>query len=365
MLQNTPGSSIFLATDGLANTGIGSMDVPEIMASANQFYEEAALFAKSKSITINVVGIKGDKLNINNLGKLADITGGSVDIVDPVQITQNFASVLQSKIVATNVTVKLFLHKAFKAPTDGEWKAPLGDKQWVERTIGNAYDDSEITAEFELHSEEQLMNLLKDDQKKEVPFQVQIVYLAPSGMRCLRVISRSREVTTNQEEAEEDVDVPILGMHVNNKTAKLAEQGDIYNAKRTQQGYSSLMNNRITSDSERVQYNIWNDNNANLFQSPVIMAREQQQQQQQLQLPFAAPPTTTQNSGPSIFSTISNFFSTTTVPQPQPTTNNNNSDIDMFTSPAIETYDDSTSNQIYQQKDNRKNKKQWTERRKY
>jgi len=313
------------------------------------------------------VGIKGDKLNMNSLGKLADITGGSVDIVDPVQITQNFASVLQSRVVATNVTVKLFLHKAFKSPADGEWKAPPGEKLWVERNIGNAHEDTEITAEFELHSEEQLMSLFKDDQKKEVPFQVQIVYLAPSGMKCLRVISRSREVTSNQAEAVEEVDVPLLGMHANTKTAKLAEQGDIFNAKRTQQQYSSLMSHNITTESERVHFNNWNDNHLNLYQSPVLIQREQMQQQVSLPPPTSNVVPQPQQE-PGFFSTISNFFAPS-IPAgqpPPPPTNNDGLLSNLFTSsPAIDTYDDNTSNQIYQQKDNRRNRNQWTQKRKF
>jgi hypothetical protein len=353
MLQNSPGSTIVLATDGLANTGVGAMDSYQTMTSANQFYEEIGFYAKQKSITINVVGIKGDVLNINNLGKLADITAGSVDVVDPVQITQNFASVLQSSLVATNVSVKLFLHKAFKAPEDGEWVHPPGNKLYVERNIGNAHEDTEITAEFELHSAEHLSRLFspeeKSDKKIEVPFQVQIVYFSTSGMKCLRVITRSREVTTNQAEAAEEVDLPLLGIHANIKTAQLAQRGDILSAKETAQQYSDLMKNNISSEAERISYSAWNNNQVNLFNSPEI-------QQQEIEQITAPPPP--QPSNTSFFSnfTFSNPFSSFTSPSTANTTS---------PSAAIFKYDDSTSNQIYQQKDHRKNKKQWTEKRKY
>jgi len=298
------------------------------------------------------VGIKGDVLNINNLGKLADITSGSVDVVDPVQITQNFASVLQSSLVATNVSVKLFLHKAFKAPEDGEWMHPPGNKLYVERNIGNAHEDTEITAEFELHSAEHLSRLFsqeeKSDKKTEVPFQVQIVYFSTSGMKCLRVITRSREVTSNQAEAVEEVDLPLLGIHANIKTAQLAQRGDILNAKETAEQYSHLMKNNIRTEDERKSYSVWNNNQVSLFNSPDI-------QQQEVEQITAPPP---QPSNTSFFSnfTFSNPFSSMTSPGTTNTTS---------PSAAIFKYDDSTSNQIYQQKDHRKNKKQWTEKRKY
>jgi len=397
MLQNIPGSSIVLATDGLANTGVGAMDSDETLVTSTQFYEEVSLFAKQKGITINVVGIKGDRLNINNLGKLSDVTSGSVDIVDPVQITQNFASALESLLVGTNVSVKLLLHKAFKAPADGDWTQPIGDnKLFVERNIGNAYEDTEITAEFELHSEEHLAKLFTDEtKKKEVPFQVQITYISVAGNKCLRVISRSREVTSNQAEAVEDVDIPLLGMHANIKTAKLTEAGDISNARQNVQKYSKLISKNINSVTEQKQYDAWNDGNTFLLESPAVLQQEQVQQlqQQQQQLPatnFAFAPQPQQ----------SNSFFSFGAPQPQPTNNNSNSFFSFgappqpaqpqqqsnsifsgfnfpwgsnqqqqqqqssFQSPQQQ-YDDMTSNQIYQQKDNRKNQKQWSKQRKF
>jgi hypothetical protein len=225
-----------------------------------------------------------------------------------------------------------------------------------------------ITAEFELHSEENLVALFKNNSQKEVPFQVQIDYISPVGMKCLRVISRTREITMNQAEAAAEVDIPILGMHVNTKTAKLAEHGDIINAKITQQQYSDLMKDNLSSDAERIQYHAWNDNNQMLYQSPMIQLKEQQQL-----LPQQYPPQPIQPPQPpqesSFFSTITNFFSSpgsasssAAPPPPPPGQNTTN----FFSSPShINDYDDDTSNQIYQQKDHRKNQKQWDKKRKY
>jgi hypothetical protein len=391
MLQNLPGSTIVLATDGLANTGVGAMDSDETQVTSNQFYEEVSLFAKQKGITINVVGIKGDRLNISNLGKLSDVTSGAVDIVDPVQITQNFASALQSLLVGTNVSVKLLLHKAFKAPADGDWVQPIGDdKLYVERNVGNAYEDTEVTAEFEIHSEEHLAKIFTDEtKKKEVPFQVQISYISVAGNKCLRVISRSREVTSNQAEAVEEVDIPLLGMHANIKTAKLTEAGDISNARQTVQNYSKLISRNLHSETEKLQYHAWNEGNNLILDSPQVLQQEQIQQQQQLayqqqpQQPgffsFGAPPQPQQPP-----SNNNSFFSFGTSPQPAqpqqqsnsffssfnfPWGGNNNSNTSV--SPSYQApqqqqqYDDMTHNQIYQQKDNRKNQKQWSKQRKY
>jgi hypothetical protein len=209
------------------------------------------------------------------------------------------------------------------------------------------------------------------------------------------VISRSREVTSNQAEAVEEVDIPLLGMHANMKTAKLTEQGDISNARKTVQNYSSLISKNVQSASEQAQYNAWNDGNLNLLQSPSVLAQEQiqqqapfafppQQQQQQGFFSFGPPqPTNTNNNNSNSFFS---FGSGAQQPAPQPQqqqqsnsffsgfnfpwggSNTSNSSVSpSFQQPQQQQqqYDDMTSNQIYQQKDNRKNQKQWSRQRKF
>jgi hypothetical protein len=48
------------------------------------------------------------------------LSDGTVDIVDPLRIREQFGSILQSKLIATEVEVKLFLHKGLKFVHDGK-----------------------------------------------------------------------------------------------------------------------------------------------------------------------------------------------------------------------------------------------------
>ena len=52
---------------------------------------------------------------MENLGKLADGSGGQVNIVDPLSLHKEFASILSEPIIATNVAVEFFLHKGIYA----------------------------------------------------------------------------------------------------------------------------------------------------------------------------------------------------------------------------------------------------------
>lgn len=68
--KGSPGSSVIICTDGLANIGLGSLDPPT--AEAKQFYTQLALKAKSKNIVVNIVTIKGEGCKLEALSTLAN-----------------------------------------------------------------------------------------------------------------------------------------------------------------------------------------------------------------------------------------------------------------------------------------------------
>lgn len=95
--EGAPGSIVVVCTDGLANIGVGSFDeakCEEDFKIIDEFYEMLGQFAKSNGVTINIVSITGDECNLNSLSKLAALTGGDVERVDPVDLTKNFSNIL-------------------------------------------------------------------------------------------------------------------------------------------------------------------------------------------------------------------------------------------------------------------------------
>ncbi len=52
---------------------------------------------------MSVISIKGTDCKMVELGKVADTTGGQVNIVDPLKLTQEFGTILSDPIIATNV----------------------------------------------------------------------------------------------------------------------------------------------------------------------------------------------------------------------------------------------------------------------
>jgi hypothetical protein len=254
------GVKLVIATDGLSNTGIGSLDslTSEGKTKAAQFYAELGHYAKANNVSINVISIRGEEVSMEAIGQLADLTEGNVEIVDPLNIRDQFATILESKLVAMKVSVKLLLHKGLNHVDDDNLVVLADEKKSVKekdeannsvtKTVGNVYEDSEVTFEFAVRSREELIKLLgqpessnsnqvnnnNDNEKGEVsaqlPFQVQITYTRLNGTKCVRVITKSKKITTDRAKAEESVDAGVMGAHVYQQSAKLAQKGDYQGA---------------------------------------------------------------------------------------------------------------------------------------
>jgi len=150
--EGAPGSQVVICTDGLANVGLGAFDEAHSMdeiAKVNVFYEKLAEFAKGKGLTINIVSIIGDECNLDSLSKLAEMTGGNVERVDPVSLTKNFANILSEPVIASNVVMKVKLHKGLCFRNESI-ESLNEDQTMMVKDIGNVTAETEITFEYTL-----------------------------------------------------------------------------------------------------------------------------------------------------------------------------------------------------------------------
>jgi len=227
--EGAPGSQVVICTDGLANVGLGAFDEvnePEQLAKVEEFYERIGEFAKQKGLTVNVVSIIGDECNLESLSKLAEITGGNVERVDPVSLTKNFANILAQPIIASNVVAKVKLHKGLQFRNENpQWLSE--DKTMLVRDIGNVTEDTEITFEYTLKKIAELAKMEEMDLTKieRFPFQTQITYKALDGSKCIRVITEQQKVSHEREELERRADYEMLGQNAIQQGARLAKAG--------------------------------------------------------------------------------------------------------------------------------------------
>ena len=77
------------------------------------------------------------------------MTGGNVERVNPVELTKNFANILSQPIIASNVLVKIKLHKGLQFRNE-QVENLSEDKSLLVREVGNVTEDTEMTFEYTL-----------------------------------------------------------------------------------------------------------------------------------------------------------------------------------------------------------------------
>lgn len=213
------GSQVCVCTDGCANVGMGRIEHVDIQA-AEKFYNELADYAKENGVNVNVISMEGTDCKLSLLGKLADKTNGTMKIVNPLNLSEEFKSILENRMVATNVNAKLIVNHKYlyirneelealegKAIDSDDFKAKeeLNQKKKSidEKEIGNALMETEITFEYGIRKLDKASKT--SDSFKELPFQLQITYTSLDGSKSLRVYSKHQEFTKDREVAEKNV----------------------------------------------------------------------------------------------------------------------------------------------------------------
>lgn len=186
------GSQVTVCTDGMANVGIGSLSYygGQDIASEN-FYQGLGKYAQSKGVTVNVISITGAECNIQVLSKMAQLTGGNVARYSAHDLTKNVEKFVSKPIIATNVVLKVMLHKGLKFRREDP-QSLSNDGSILVKEIGNVSEDTQITFEYQLKSIAKLLEMEDVDLTaiKKFPFQAQISYRALDGSKCIRVITQ-------------------------------------------------------------------------------------------------------------------------------------------------------------------------------
>ena len=81
------------------------------MKAADSFYESVGEIAQLAGVTIDIVTIEGDECNIDSLCKLAELTGGSVERVNPATLIADISGLMRDPTIAFNVNAKVKIHK--------------------------------------------------------------------------------------------------------------------------------------------------------------------------------------------------------------------------------------------------------------
>eukprot|EP00008_Paramoeba_atlantica_P005943 CAMPEP_0201481310 /NCGR_PEP_ID=MMETSP0151_2-20130828/5579_1 /ASSEMBLY_ACC=CAM_ASM_000257 /TAXON_ID=200890 /ORGANISM="Paramoeba atlantica, Strain 621/1 / CCAP 1560/9" /LENGTH=478 /DNA_ID=CAMNT_0047863433 /DNA_START=345 /DNA_END=1781 /DNA_ORIENTATION=- len=276
MAAEVPGSSILVATDGLANIGVGNLEGAtsgEQVAKCKAFYEDMAEYARAKSVTINVLSLAsvGDNVNLSILGVLNDITGGTIDLVQPATVVEQVDELMKAEPVATDVTISILSHRLFKFRSPGDGPVEVEKKiekekamrkedekeeeeeeeeqnaHVLKKSVGVASKLSEILFEFEQSND-------SSNLPSHLPFQVQILYTRMDGTKAIRVITQMRRVTNKREDAEASVNVAVLSAAASKAATTLAAKGQYEEARKVAVEHEAMLSRAVHTDEQKALF---------------------------------------------------------------------------------------------------------------
>ncbi|KAJ8364264.1 hypothetical protein SKAU_G00130950 [Synaphobranchus kaupii] len=251
-----PGSKVVICTDGKANTEMGNLDVDDSdshsLMSSTIFYQDLGEYAVNQGVLVSVLSIEGTDCRLNELGRLADRTGGKVVIGSPSKLHTEFQQLLESRILATHCNVTLLLPTTLTVKGERE----LGHKEI--RGVGNVTAGKEIT--FQFRAREQDTQILLSGGCVSV--QLQIRYRMMDGQTVLRVLSVDRRVTKESSLVLSSLSLSILQLNSSQSSAALALRGRYKDAQSEGETQKKLMERALKhrSSEEKQQHTQWVEN---------------------------------------------------------------------------------------------------------
>lgn len=262
LLKMRGGGRLLLLTDGLANTGFGTLEGPS--ATGKNFYKEVAGSCNLGNIIVDVVGVRDEskesQLALKTLGNLALETGGDIYYVTMEEIESTFADIRGKGYVARNVEVKMFTPQALKL-VDATGTASETLKPEEPIRLGGVTPDREVYFEIKSVSE------VKED---EVPIQAQIHYIDAEGRKHLRVVSKKVKKAKNEEEYMKTYEPELAATLRVQQAGRAAYQGKEEKAKKIIAGYQKQI-----ASAPMAPQKVANINNVLTLELNELMSRKQ------------------------------------------------------------------------------------------
>ncbi|XP_068610799.1 circularly permutated Ras protein 1-like [Brachionichthys hirsutus] len=249
-----PGSKVIICTDGKANTELGDLEVEDsdarTLLSSTIFYKDLGEYAANNGVTVSVLSIEGTDCRLDELGRLADRTGGTVVIASPNMLHSEFEQIIENRTIATHCSVTLLLPQSLGVRGEKE-----GGHQGT-REVGNVGPETEIT--FQFGASEQ--DAEAPPSGSHVSIQLQVRYRQRNGQKMLRVITSDRDVTNDSSAVLSSLSLAIIQLNSSQASAALAVRGRFLNASRECELHRKLIERAIEhnrSAEDKQTYKDW------------------------------------------------------------------------------------------------------------
>ncbi|XP_027143465.1 circularly permutated Ras protein 1 [Larimichthys crocea] len=235
MASRYPGSKVILCTDGMANIGLGAMEQTPSLSSSSPltpiFYTQLAEKAVESGVIISVMTFEGTDCRLADVGRLADSTGGRVNMVSIGTVATEIESASIDNVLATGVTATLLAPDGVYFPYEDE------NNHKLVKDIGNVTRGMEITVQFAVKPAFTDVFIQKDT----LPFQLQLSFKTRDQQKVTRIITEQRPVTICSRIQTESLNTVVLGVHCAQLCASLTMEGRVQEAQRQLKAQQELL----------------------------------------------------------------------------------------------------------------------------
>ncbi|KAM7370964.1 hypothetical protein PAMP_010471 [Pampus punctatissimus] len=187
MASRQPGSKVIICTDGKANTDLGNLEVEDndarTLLSSTIFYQDLGEYAANQGVTVSVLSIEGTDCRLDELGRLADRTGGTVVITSPNRLHPEFEQIIENRMIATHCTITLLLPKALCMRGERE----AGHKGT--REVGNVDPGTEITFQFGANKNDAEVSAPASGSRVSIQLQISSAALSSLSLAIIQLNS--------------------------------------------------------------------------------------------------------------------------------------------------------------------------------
>ncbi|XP_048826988.1 LOW QUALITY PROTEIN: circularly permutated Ras protein 1 [Brienomyrus brachyistius] len=233
MASRYTGSKVIICTDGQANIGLGELEQgsPHTSTYSPYFYSQLAKEAVNNGVIVSVLTFEGTDCRLAEIGRLADLTGGRVNIVNINTIFTEIQSVLADNVMATDVTATLLSADGVYFPYEE------GSTHKLVKKLGNVTEGAEITFQFAVKPESMEVFQRRD----RIPFQLQLDFRTRDLQRVKRIVTEQRRVTTSSWVWAGSLNMAVLGVHCAQLCARLTMEGRVLEAQRQLKAQQDLL----------------------------------------------------------------------------------------------------------------------------
>ena len=157
--------------------GIGNLED----SKTTDFYTLIGTHAKTTSTTISIIGIEGTDCGVSELGICADMSNGTVNVVNPLELQRQMRMIIDNPILCTDVKIKCFVSQG--CVVRGE-----EDVECMVKDVGSITSEADFSIELGVK-----------ENVKNVNVQFQIEFTKRDKSKYIRVINTEFKTTNDRD----------------------------------------------------------------------------------------------------------------------------------------------------------------------